>query len=151
MLFAIHSHESAMGIHVPPSWTLLPPSSPSHPSGSSPCTGPEHPALGIKPVLVIYFTYGSIHEHWLFNTQRIVWLSTKMELHMWVYYYVLCSILSSFWLRILAWRIPWTEEPVGVQSMCSQRVRHDWVTDTHTWNNIAAMLWLFFSELFRLF
>ena len=26
---------------------------------------------------------------------------------------------------ILAWRIPWTEEPVGLQSMGSQRVRHD--------------------------
>ena len=26
---------------------------------------------------------------------------------------------------ILAWRIPWTEEPGGIQSMESQRVRHD--------------------------
>ena len=26
---------------------------------------------------------------------------------------------------ILAWRIPWTEEPGGLQSMESQRVRHD--------------------------
>ena len=29
---------------------------------------------------------------------------------------------------IFAWRIPWTEEPGGLQSMGSQRVRHDWVT-----------------------
>ena len=27
--------------------------------------------------------------------------------------------------RVLAWRIPWTEEPGGLQSMGSQRVRHD--------------------------
>ena len=27
---------------------------------------------------------------------------------------------------ILAWRIPWTEEPGGLQSMGLQRVRHDW-------------------------
>ena len=27
---------------------------------------------------------------------------------------------------ILAWRIPWTEEPGGLQSMGSQRARHDW-------------------------
>ena len=27
----------------------------------------------------------------------------------------------------LAWKIPWTEEPDGLQSMGSQRVRHDWV------------------------
>ena len=26
---------------------------------------------------------------------------------------------------ILAWRIPWTEEPSGAQSMGSQRLRHD--------------------------
>ena len=26
---------------------------------------------------------------------------------------------------VLAWEIPWTEEPGGVQSMGSQRVRHD--------------------------
>ena len=28
----------------------------------------------------------------------------------------------------LAWKIPWMEEPVGLQSMGSLRVRHDWVT-----------------------
>ena len=27
--------------------------------------------------------------------------------------------------RTLAWKIPWTEEPGGLQSMESQRVRHD--------------------------
>ena len=27
--------------------------------------------------------------------------------------------------NILAWRIPWTEEPGGLQSMGLQRVRHD--------------------------
>ena len=26
---------------------------------------------------------------------------------------------------VLAWRTPWTEEPSGLQSMWSQRVRHD--------------------------
>ena len=33
---------------------------------------------------------------------------------------------------ILAWRIPWTEEPGGLQSTGSQRVRHDRATSlTH--------------------
>ena len=32
---------------------------------------------------------------------------------------------------ILAWRIPWTDEPGRLQSMVSQRVGHDWVTNTH--------------------
>ena len=29
---------------------------------------------------------------------------------------------------ILAWETPWTEEPDGLQSLGSQRVRHDLVT-----------------------
>ena len=33
---------------------------------------------------------------------------------------------------ILAWRILWTEEPGGLQSMGSQRVVHDYVTNTHS-------------------
>ena len=32
---------------------------------------------------------------------------------------------------ILAWRIPWTEEPGGLQSMGLQRVGHDWSTNTN--------------------
>ena len=33
---------------------------------------------------------------------------------------------------VLAWRIPWTEEPDRLQSMGLQRVRHNWATNTHT-------------------
>ena len=33
---------------------------------------------------------------------------------------------------ILAWRIPWTEEPGGLQSMGWQRVRHNWTIHSHT-------------------
>ena len=34
---------------------------------------------------------------------------------------------------ILAWRIPWTEEPGGLQSQGSHRVRHDLLTmQAHT-------------------
>ena len=31
---------------------------------------------------------------------------------------------------ILTWRIPWTEEPGGLQSMVLQRVEHNWVSNT---------------------
>ena len=34
--------------------------------------------------------------------------------------------------RITAWEIPWTEGPGGLQSVGSQRVRHDWVANTST-------------------
>ena len=33
---------------------------------------------------------------------------------------------------IFVWRIPWTEEPGELQSTGSQRVRHNWVTNTHS-------------------
>ena len=33
-------------------------------------------------------------------------------------------------LSILAWEIPWTEQSGRLQSMGSQRVRHDWATNT---------------------
>ena len=35
---------------------------------------------------------------------------------------------------ILAWRIPWTEEHGGLQSMGLQRVRLDWETYTFTFH-----------------
>ena len=47
---------------------------------------------------------------------------------------------------ILAWRIPWTEEPGGLQSMGSQRVRHDLATNTFTFHFGLELLSLgFFS------
>ena len=50
---------------------------------------------------------------------------------------------------ILAWRIPWMEEPGGLQSMGSQRVGHSWVTNTFTFscpylmsqNQMCLSLW----------
>ena len=36
---------------------------------------------------------------------------------------------------ILAWKIPWTEEPGGLQSTGSQRVGNDWVRNTFTVQN----------------
>ena len=40
---------------------------------------------------------------------------------------------------ILAWRIPWTEEPGGLQSMGSQRDGHDWAINTNSvWVSVAS-------------
>ena len=44
---------------------------------------------------------------------------------------------------ILAWRIPWTEEPGELQSMGLQRVGHNWVTKhthTHTFSLLRTIL-----------
>ena len=68
MVFAILQHESAMGVHVSPSWT------PSHPSPHPiPLGCSSAPALSalfhacFKLALVIYFTYGSVHVSMLFS------------------------------------------------------------------------------------
>ena len=59
-------------------------------------------------------------------------------------------------LLILAWRISWTEEPGGLQSMGSQRLRYDLATEhTHTFNqNMSAdnfrfilFIYLFFATV----
>ena len=45
---------------------------------------------------------------------------------------------------VLAWEIPWTVEPGGLQSMESQRLRHDWVTNMITFlslKHFPAQLW----------
>ena len=50
----------------------------------------------------------------------------------------------------LAWRIPWTEEPGGLQSMGSQRVRHDWAqahTHMHTYPYICSPICISISAL----
>ena len=50
---------------------------------------------------------------------------------------------------VLAWRIPWTEEPGELWSMGSQRDRHDWATDTHArlwsspWSGLQPASWQF--------
>ena len=42
---------------------------------------------------------------------------------------------------ILAWRIPWTEEPGWLQSMGLQRVKHIWVTNAFTEENIVKVVY----------
>ena len=44
---------------------------------------------------------------------------------------------------IPAWRIPWTEEPGRLQSIGSQRVRHDWsdLALMHTWAKKIMSRW----------
>ena len=44
-----------------PSWTLLPPPSPYHPSGSSQCTSPKQPVSFIEPGLATRFIHDIIH------------------------------------------------------------------------------------------
>ena len=45
-------------------------------------------------------------------------------------------------LSVPAWKIPWTEEPDGLQSMGSKRVRHDWATE-HAHTSLCCMRYLY--------
>ena len=51
---------------------------------------------------------------------------------------------------ILAWEIPWTEEPGGLQSIGSQRVRHDWVTEQRQYICPHVNLSTYFVQYFQL-
>ena len=57
VVFGTHRHESATGAHVSP-----PPPSRPHPSGLFQSASFECPASCVELALIIYFTYGNIHE-----------------------------------------------------------------------------------------
>ena len=57
-------------------------------------------------------TYYIYNINTIIKLYILIWLEKEMATH------------SS----TLAWKIPWTEEPGGLQSMGSLRVRHDWAT-----------------------
>ena len=96
-----------------PSWAPLPPPSPSHPSGSSQCTSPEHPVSCIEPGLAIYSTYDNIHVSMLFSqiippspspteSKRLFYTSVSLLLsHVWG----LCYHLSKFHIYALVYCI----------------------------------------------
>ena len=125
-----------------PSWTPFPPPSPSHPSGLSQCTSPKHPVSCIKPGLAIHLTYDIIHVSMLFSqiippspspteSVRLFYISVSLLLSRiqgYRYHLSKFHIYVLVYSSTLAWKIPWTEEPGGLQSMGSRRVRHDWAT-----------------------
>ena len=53
----------------------------------------------------------------------LMWLLVNLKLHV-------CKYMAPQ-SSTLAWKIPWTEEPAGLQSMGSLRVRHDFTFTFH--------------------
>ena len=70
-----------------------------------------------------------------------VFFLTRVKQFSSVYIYMFVEKKMVTYSNILAWRIPWTEEPGGLQSKGSQRVGHDWVTNTHTYIYVSHFLY----------
>ena len=90
----------------------------------------------------IYFLYSNgskCHTTWICTimSQRMITVSLLV--------FIIWRFLGSYWEKAmaphsstLAWRIPWTEEPGGLQSMGSRRVGHDWATSL---SHFTFMYW----------
>jgi len=65
-----------------PSWTLLPPPSPFHPSGSSQCTSPKHPVSCIEPGLATHFIHdiSSLHQ-----VAKVLELQLQQQSFQWIF------------------------------------------------------------------
>ena len=102
-----------MGVHVFPILNTPPRPSPSHPSGSSQCTSPEHSVSCIKPGLVTHFTKDNLHVSMPFShiippspspigSKRLFNISVSLLLsHMQGYHYH----LSKFHIYVLVYCI----------------------------------------------
>ena len=51
---------------------------------------------------------------------------------------------------LLAWRTPWIGQPGRIQSLGSQRVGHDWATNTFTFKYLPYLRWKFLEIFFSL-
>ena len=50
---------------------------------------------------------------------------------------------------ILAWEIPWTEEPGGLQFIGLQRVRNDWMTEHSKYVCVCICVCILFKTFFH--
>ena len=83
-----------------PSWTLLPPPFPYHPSGSSQCTSPKHPVSCIEPGLATHFLHDILHVSMSFSR---IFPSSPSPTESIRLFYTSVSLLLSRTLLILNW------------------------------------------------
>ena len=94
------SHGCTCVTHPEP---LPPPPSLSHPTGSSQCTGPEHPVSCIEPGLAIYFTYGNICVNSILSNHPTLAFSHRV-LKSIVYICVSFAVLH-IWSSLPSWKM----------------------------------------------
>ena len=94
----------------------------------------------------------------LWEGRKTFYLYMEIHLHDCLLDIICCYYYLQYWIlekemathsSILVWRIPWTEEPGGLQSMGSHRVRHDWsdVTRAHAHTHTVLNTGTFSSRL----
>ena len=64
---------------------------------------------------------------WVYLLSKVILYNLSYNLYVILYNLYLEKEMATH-SSILAWKIPWMEEPGRLQSMGSQRVGHDWVT-----------------------
>ena len=113
-----------------------------YPERAQPC---QHPHFGYLSLQILreYFCFSKSTGLWYFFLQHLWETNTRVSL---VAQTVNLPAMREIWVQslgwedflekgmanhssIFAWRIPWTEKPGRLQSMGSQRVRHDWATN----------------------
>ena len=109
-----------------PTWILLAPPSPSHPSGVSQCTGFECPVscieLGHMVIIYMFQCYSLKSSH-----PRLLPQSPKVcSLYLCLFCCLALEKEMATHSSVLAWRIPGMGEPGGLPSVASHRVGHDW-------------------------
>ena len=137
--------ESAVCIHIsPPSWACLPPPIPSLQVITEPRAEP--PMLYSRFPLAIYFTHGSVYMG-LPSSSVVKYLPAMQEMHV-------RSLGQedpveedmATHSKILAWRIPWTEELGGLQCIAWQKVGHNWSdwawTPCHSLASLGSLMFL---------
>ena len=132
LVSAVEQSESAVCVHICP-LPLEPPSQPRlHPTPLSHHRSPSWvPVLYGSFPLTIYFTHGSVYVWASLVAQMVKNLLAMQET--WVQFLGQEGPLEEKMAThssILAWRIPWTEEPGGLQSMGWQRVESNWATNS---------------------
>ena len=86
----------------------------------------------------------AFHCFIIFHSVSTYWVSTVcLALNRWWHAAFLEKGMATH-SSILAWRIAWTEEPGGLQSMGSQRVGQDWTNNTfiHAASKSLPSWWL---------
>ena len=80
----------------------------------------------VRVIFTIIMTNSKFKFFFLFLKKHLALLNSGLHYRNFLWFWM--SRLMAPHSSTLAWKIPWTEEPGGLQSMGSLRVGHDWAT-----------------------